>query len=73
MPERTPEQIRASIESNRMDLGRAVERLRDEVAEATDWRKHLRNNHQQAVIAAAGAGFVLGGGIGGVLGIFRRS
>jgi hypothetical protein len=73
MPERTPEQIRDSIESNRMDLGRAVERLRDEVAEATDWRKHLRNNHQQAVIAAAGAGFVLGGGIGGVLGIFRRS
>ena len=71
--QRTPEEIRASIEANRMELGLAVERLRSEVHEATDWRKHLRRHHQEAVIGAAGAGFVLGGGIGGLLGLFTSS
>jgi hypothetical protein len=70
--QRTPEEIRASIEANRAELGLAVERLRGEVQQATDWRSHLRRNHQQAVIGAAGAGFVLGGGIGGLLGLFKR-
>ena len=72
MPERTPEEIRASIQANRAELGIAVERLRDEVAEATDWRKQLRHNHRQAVMGAAGAGFFLGGGLGGILGVFKR-
>ena len=44
---RTPEEIRRSIEANRAELGLAVERLRGEVAEVTDWRKHLRNNQKQ--------------------------
>lgn len=70
---RTPEEIRASIEANRAELGLAVERLRGEVTEASDWRKHLRNNHQQAVAAAAGVGFVVAGGIAGLTGlVFRR-
>ena len=70
---RSPEEIRASIEANRAELGLAVERLRGEVAEASDWRKHLRRNHQQAVAAAAGLGFLLGGGIGGLTDlVFRR-
>ena len=63
---RSPEEIRASIEANRAELGLAVERLRGEVAEASDWRKHLRHKHQPAVAAAAGLGFLLGGGIGGL-------
>ncbi len=71
--QRTPEEIRASVEANRAELGLAVERLRSEVQEATDWRKHLRMHHQEAVMAAAGAGFVLGGGIAGLLGLFTRS
>jgi hypothetical protein len=70
--QRTPEEIRLSIEANRAELGLAVERLRGEVQEATDWRKHLRRNHQQIVLGVAGAGFVLGGGIGGLLGLFKR-
>jgi len=70
---RTPEEIRRSIEANRGELGLAVERLRVEVKEASDWRRHLRERHQQAVIGAAGAGFVLGGGIAGLVGIFKRS
>ena len=70
---RSPEEIRASIEANRAEFGLAVERLRGEVTEASDWRKHLRNNHQQAVTAAAGVGFVLGGGIAGLVDlVFRR-
>ncbi len=70
--QRSPEEIRASIEANRAELGIALERLRAEVTEATDWRKQLRRHHQQVVMGAAGAGFVLGGGIGGLLGLFRR-
>jgi len=69
---RTPEEIRRSIEANRAELGLAVERLRGEVAEVSDWRKHLRNNQQQVMIGAAVAGFVLGGGIAAVTGMFSR-
>ena len=66
---RSPEEIRRSIEANRAELGLAVERLRGEVAEAADWRKHLRNNQKQIMIGAAVAGFVLGGGIGAMTGL----
>jgi len=66
---RTPEEIRRSIEANRAELGLAVERLRGEVAEVADWRKHLRNNQKQVMIGAAVAGFVLGGGIAAMTGL----
>ena len=66
---RTPEEIRRSIEANRAELGLAVEKLRAEVAEAADWRQHLRNNQKQVLIGAAVAGFVLGGGIGALTGL----
>ena len=69
---RTPEEIRASIEANRRELGTSLERLRGEVERATDWRAHLRRNRRQAVIGAAVAGFVIGGGVAGVVGLFRR-
>jgi hypothetical protein len=70
--QRTPEQIRASIEVNRRELGLAIERLQVEVAELTDWRKKVAQNQRQILIGAAVAGFLLGGGIAGVTGIFRR-
>ena len=66
---RTPEEIRRSIEANRAELGLAVEKLRGEVAEAADWRKHLRDNQKQVLIGAAVAGFVLGGGIAAMTGL----
>jgi hypothetical protein len=66
---RTPEEIRRSIEANRAQLGLAVEKLRGEVAEAADWRQHLRNNQKQVMIGAAVAGFVLGGGIAAMTGL----
>jgi hypothetical protein len=66
---RTPEEIRRSIEANRADLGLALERLRTEVAEVTDWRRQLAAHKKEVLIAAAVAGFVLGGGIAGVTGM----
>jgi hypothetical protein len=69
---RSPEEIRQSIELNRAELGLAVERLRAEIDEATDWRKQLLVRRKNLVIGAAAAGFVLGGGIAAVGGIFRR-
>ena len=69
---RSPQEIRQSIEANRADLGLALERLRAEVTEATDWRKKLLANRQQVLIGAAVAGFVLGGGVAAIGGLFRR-
>jgi hypothetical protein len=63
MPARSPEEIRASIEQNRQELGVSLEKLRREVVELADWRSQLRRHQPQAMIAAAAAGFVLGGGI----------
>jgi hypothetical protein len=63
MAARTPEEIRRSIEANRAELGSALDRLRGEVAEVTDWRKQINKHRQQVLIGAAVAGFVLGGGI----------
>ena len=72
MATRTPEQIRASIEANRMELAHSLSRLRGEVAEVTDWRKQIGEHRKQVLIGAAVAGFVLGGGIAAVGGLFRR-
>ncbi len=63
MPTRSPEEIRASIEQNRRELGTSLERLRGEVVRVTDWRAQLRRHQRQVVIGAGVAGFVLGGGI----------
>jgi Protein of unknown function (DUF3618) len=69
---RTPEEIRASIEANRMELAHTLVRLRGEVAELTDWRRHIAEHRKQVLIGAAVAGFVLGGGIAAMGGLFRR-
>jgi hypothetical protein len=73
---RSPEEIRRSIEANRAELGMAVERLRGEVTKATDWRAQLRRHEREAIIGAAVAGFILGGGIAAFTGLVtgrRRS
>ena len=69
---RTPEEIRASIEANRAELGAAVERLRAQATELADWRGHLRRHRTEVLIGAAAAGFLLGGGIAAVASRFRR-
>ena len=66
---RTPEEIRRSIEANRAELGLAVERVRTEVAVATDWRRQFEAHKKEVLIGVAVAGFVLGGGIAGLTGL----
>jgi hypothetical protein len=66
MATRTAEEIRASIEQNREELGASLERLRGEVVRLTDWRSQLRRHRSQAIVAAGAVGFVLGGGIAGL-------
>jgi hypothetical protein len=68
-PSRTPDEIRASIERNREQLGVSLEKLRVEVVELTDWRARARNHQRELTLGAAAAGFVLGGGIAGLGGL----
>jgi hypothetical protein len=65
MSDRSPEEIRRSIEQNRLALAVSVERLRGEVAELTNWRKQLAQHQRQAALGAVVAGFLLGGGLFG--------
>jgi hypothetical protein len=60
---RSPEMIRASIEETRHELAFSVNDLRSKVAEITNWRGQLIKNRKQALIGAAVAGFVIGGGV----------
>jgi hypothetical protein len=69
MPTRTPEQIRASIEQNRRELGTSLGLLRAEVSALTDWRRQLNSHRREAILGAAIAGFVIGGGIAGLGGL----
>ena len=71
-PGRTPEQIRASVEATRQELQFSLNDLESKVHELTDWRSMLARNRKQVLIGAAVAGFVIGGGIAGFTGIFRR-
>jgi len=61
MAQRSPEEIRSSIESNRMELAVSVDRLRSEVAYLTDWRGHLQRHRSEALAGAAVVGILIGG------------
>lgn len=69
MPTRPPEQIRQSIETNRVELAHSLERLRGEVAQATDWRLQVAAHRREALIGAAVAGFVIAGGLAALTGL----
>jgi hypothetical protein len=69
---RTPEQIRSSIEETRQDLAFSVNDLRSKVGELTNWRRQLVDNREAALATAAVAGFVIGGGIAATVSLFRR-
>jgi hypothetical protein len=55
--------IRASIEETRHELAFSVNDLRSKVSELTNWRGQLVKNRKTALIGAAVAGFVIGGGV----------
>ena len=69
---RTPQEIRLSVQETRRDLEYSLGDLQSKVRELTDWKKQLGENKQPALIGAAAAGFVLGGGIAGIVGLFKR-
>ena len=69
---RSPEQIRSSIEATREELAFSVNDLRSKVNEIADWRRHLIENRQAALVGAAVAGFVIGGGVAATFSLFRR-
>jgi hypothetical protein len=60
MAERSPTEIRSSIESNRMQLAVSLDRLRGEVAHITDWRGHVERHRSEITAGAAIVGFALG-------------
>ena len=70
--DRSPEQIRSSIEATRQELAFSVNDLRSKVNEIADWRRHLIENRQAALVGAAVAGFVIGGGVAATFSLFRR-
>jgi hypothetical protein len=72
MEARSPEQIRNSIEETRRDLAFSVNDLRSKVMELTDWRRQLARNRQSALVGAAVAGFVIGGGVAATVSLIRR-
>ena len=72
MATRSPEEIRLSIESTRQELAYSVNDLRSKMNELTNWRKQLRDNRQTAIVGAAVAGFVIGGGVAATFALLRR-
>jgi hypothetical protein len=60
MAQRTPAEIRNSIEANRMELAASIGQLRGEVARLTDWRGQIERHRTELTIGAAVVGLVLG-------------
>lgn len=65
----SPEMIRASIEETRRELAFSVNDLRSKMTEITNWRGQLIRNRKAALIGAAVAGFVVGGGVAATVSI----
>jgi hypothetical protein len=66
MPDRSPAEIRNSIESNRAALALSLDRLHNEVARVTDWRSQLQRHRTEVIAAGALAGTLL------LFGVSRR-
>ena len=69
---RTPDEIRRSVEATREELRTSLNQLQVKVGYLTDWRTQIVNNRTAVLVGAGVAGFVVGGGIAGVLGLLRR-
>ena len=59
MAARSTDEIRRSIESNRMELAVSVDRLRGEVARITDWRAHVERHRSEITLGAAAVGMLM--------------
>ena len=69
---RSAAEIRVSVEETRRELEYSLNDLQAKVREVTDWRAQLVKHKREAIIGAAVAGFVIGGGVAAVFGLFRR-
>jgi hypothetical protein len=70
---RTLDQVRRDIESERDQLAGAADTLREEISEATNVGAKLRSNLPVVAAGAVGVGFLLAGGVGATARlIFRR-
>ncbi len=71
MPTRTPQEIRASVENTRQELEYSLNDLQSKVKEISDWKAQLAAHRKEVLVGAAVAGFLIGGGIAAVTGIFK--
>ena len=69
---RSPDTVRREVESEREQLARAVEELREGLGEATDVAGKLRAKLPAVAAGALGAGFFLAGGIGATMRLLAR-
>jgi len=60
MAQRSPAEIRSSIEANRAELAVSLGRLRGEVAQLTDWRAQLRRHQGELIAGAVVVGLAVG-------------
>jgi hypothetical protein len=60
MAQRSPAEIRSSIEANRMELAVSVQKLRGEVSRLTDWRGHVERHRSEITVGAAVVGLMIG-------------
>ena len=72
MPTRTPQEIRASVESTRQELEFSLNDLQSKVTQLTDWKAQLAAHRKEVLIGAAVAGFLIGGGIAAFTNVFKR-
>ncbi|MCW3068953.1 MAG: hypothetical protein JWL67_1578 [Solirubrobacterales bacterium] len=61
MAQRSPAEIRSSIQSNRMELALSVDRLRGEVSRMTDWRGHVQRHRPELMVGTALVSLLIGG------------
>ena len=59
MAQRTPAEIRSSIESNRTELAVSVDKLRGEVTRLTDWKGHVERHQPELMAGAAAIGLLI--------------
>ncbi|HEX5224121.1 MAG TPA: DUF3618 domain-containing protein [Solirubrobacteraceae bacterium] len=59
MAQRSPTEIRSSIEANRHELAVSVARLRGEVERISDWRGQLERHRSELTMGAAAVGVLL--------------
>ena len=69
---RSLEQVRSEIESEREQLAGAAETLREEISDATNIGAKLQSKLPIVAGAAASVGFVLAGGVGATMRYFAR-